>query len=219
VKHIVITGVSRGIGRAAAQHFLDKGWSVIGTSTSGKSDLQDTNLTIFQLDLGDSKSIATCAGLIRKKIGGFDVLVNSAGINPGPDTYPLDIAVLRSTLEIDLIGTIDFTEQLLPLVKPRGRIINLTSSAGDINNEAIRIAITPYRIAKAGVNMYTRALADRLKSQGFIVAALHPGWVRTDMGSPHATKLPEEVAEELYKLATDTIETGRRWENNRVTSW
>lgn len=219
MKQIVITGVSRGIGRATAQYFLDKGWSVIGTSTSGKSDLQHANLTLYQLDLGNTKSIADCVSLIRKETGGFDVLVNSAGINPGPDKYPLDITVLRSTLEIDLIGTIDLTEQLLPVMKPKGRIINITSSAGDINNQAIRMAITPYRIAKAGVNMYTRTLADRLKDQGFIVAALHPGWVRTDMGSPQAPKLPEEVAEELYKLATDTVETGQHWENNRITSW
>ncbi|MDB5265353.1 MAG: hypothetical protein JWM39_66 [Parcubacteria group bacterium] len=215
----MLTGISRGIGRATAEYFLENGWFVVGTSTTGASTLSHANLTLLQLDLGNAASIAACVSSIRKEGWEIDVLINNAGINPGPDTYPLSIPILRSTLEVDLIGLIDFTEQLLPFMHSEGRIINLTSSAGIIANDAMQVPLTPYRIAKAGLNMYTHTLASRLASQGITVAACHPGWVRTDMGSSHAPKLPQEVAEELFWLATEDIDSGHLWENKRITNW
>ncbi|MGH2612974.1 MAG: SDR family NAD(P)-dependent oxidoreductase, partial [Rhabdochlamydiaceae bacterium] len=187
-KTVLITGCSRGIGAATTEKFLSAGWYVIGTSTSGNSAIKHDSLSMVKLDLGSETSIEQCVALLEKQNITLDVLINNAGVNPGIDDEYLSVEKLRQTIEVNLIGLISLTEKVFPLLLPKGRVINLTSSAGNVNNQYIQQSLTPYGIAKAGVNLYTHNLAKRFKDKGLIVLALHPGWVRTDMGSPDAPK-------------------------------
>src|SRR5690348_9948526 len=110
----VITGASRGIGKATAAEFLRQGWSVIGTSTSGEGWSHD-RLSWIALDLRNSGNIAAAAQAITSH-GKFDVLINNAGTmtrTREENSGEIVISALRDVLEVNLIGTIDFTERVL----------------------------------------------------------------------------------------------------------
>lgn len=218
---VVITGVSRGIGRALAERFLAGGDSVVGTSTTGGADWSHERLIVFPLDLASSESIASCADAIKKLGKRIDVLVNNAGIWSGVDENPtINVDLLRKTLEVNLFGTVDFTERMVPFMNDGGHIVNVSSRMGSLGFvEEGGINWPDYKISKAALNMVTRILAYRLKDRGIAVSSVHPGWVKTDMGGSDADLEPAEAAEDLYKLATSTVETGQFWFKGDKFPW
>jgi len=221
MKTVVITGVSRGIGEALANKFLQEGYGVIGTSTSGKSKINSPNLMMIKLDLSDTVSIKKAGKDIKNTTANIDILMNNAGISADEELGKIDINVLRKNLEVNLIGLIAFTELLLPIISQNGHIINMSSIMGSLtiklgNSE---LDFPAYRISKTAINMYTKTLASRVKGRGIIVSSVHPGWVKTDMGGKDATKEPTEAANEIYKLAITPHETGLFWHDNKICSW
>jgi len=219
MKTILITGISRGIGKATAQRFLDNGDFVIGTSTKGTSDFNNPNLKIFQLDLSKSESIKECV----KNIIGFnkkiDILINNAGINVEEwEETVLDVSKLREILEVNLIGTVDFTEQILANFDSISHIINISSRAGALGDKNDGF-MPAYKISKVALNMYTRTLAGRLKEKGVIVSSLDPDWVKTDMGGDEAPELPEDAALSIFSLSNSEVETGQFWLNGKKRDW
>jgi NAD(P)-dependent dehydrogenase (short-subunit alcohol dehydrogenase family) len=219
MKIILITGISRGIGRAVAEKFLSNGDFVIGTSTSGVVPWSHKNLTILKLDLADSKSIEQCAENILASNKSIDIFVNNAGAwfeeTHGPK---IEIDKLRKTLEVNLIGVIDLTERIVPIMNNGGHILNISSRAGSLNY--IHHAKHPaYKISKVGLNMFTRILAIRLKDK-VTVSSVHPGWVKTDMGGMDADITPEEAAGDIFNLALDSkLETGQFWFKGGKFPW
>lgn len=234
MKTILITGISRGIGKALTQKFLSEGHIVLGTSQTGDIDFDHKNLKIFQLDLSSSESIKKCAtnitSYLKDSKNKIDIFINNAGAMPDSDEIHVKIDKLRQTLEINLIGTIDLTEQLINLMSDTGHIINLSSQAGSISDADI-LADThepyhypAYKISKAALNMYTRTLAVRLSHEKtdnnfIIVSSVHPGWVRTDMGGENAPILPTEAADDIYRLAFSRPETGQFWFKGEKYPW
>lgn len=222
MKTVLITGASRGIGKATAKRFLDEDWKVIGTSTDGNG-WEDENIDWVKLDLADDTSIHEAI----KDISIFkpiEVLVNNAGTlndDEEKEDVPINIEVLRSILEVNLIGTINFTEQILKenILADKSHIISLGSRAGALS--IITGTHYPeYRISKVGMSMFTRLLAIRLKENNILVSIIDPGWVRTDMGGSDAERDPEIPANEIYDLAIQTdIPTGRFWEAGKQRSW
>lgn len=132
------------------------------------------------------------------------------------------IETLRKTLQVNLVGTIDFTERMLPLINQGGHIVNISSSAGslaEVGYESHFPGHYPsYKISKTALNMYTRTLALRLKDN-IIVSSVHPGWVKTDMGGTEADITPEEAAEHIFGLAVSKPETGQFWFNGKKIPW
>ncbi len=218
MKTVLITGVSRGIGKALAERFLQNGDFVIGTSTKGTSDWTNGNLTVLKLDLSKSESIEECAEQIIALGKKIDILINNAGIWSGAEDDPvLRIKDLRKTLEVNLFGTADFTDRVLPLVNDGGHIINISSRAGSLSY--VHDAEYPdYKISKAALNMFTRMLAIRFKDK-ITVSSVHPGWVKTDMGGSDADMEPKEAAEHIFKLAYTPVETGQFWFKGEKFPW
>ena len=221
MKSVVITGVSRGIGKALAQKFLNEGYFVIGTSISGDVDFSNENLKILQLDLSDKKSIEKCTREIEK----VDILINNAGALFDDEITELKNDKLRQTLEVNLIGTSDFTERLLDKVSSAGHILFASSSAGSISETDYsthshhRGQYPAYKISKAALNMYMRTLAMRMADK-IKVSSYHPGWVKSDMGGEDAPMTPEEASEHIFSTATDkNIETGQFWFKGEKYPW
>ncbi|MEK6792460.1 MAG: SDR family NAD(P)-dependent oxidoreductase [Nanoarchaeota archaeon] len=217
---VFITGVSRGIGKALAEKFLSKNYDVIGTSTSGKADIKHKNLTLLKLDLSSSKSIEECVKDFKKLNKKIDILINNAGIWSGQEDNPqrLDMKNLRNVLEVNLFGTIELTEKLLDSINKSGKIINISSSAGSLN-KIYHADYPDYSISKAALNMYTRTLAIRLNQKNILVASIHPGWVKTDMGGKEADISPEEAAEGIYQRIITLKETGKFWFKQDKFPW
>src|SRR3989344_8385602 len=212
-KVVFITGISRGIGKALAEKFLAEEYEVVGTSTSGKASIKHKLLTVLNLNLSLPESIEECVKVFTKLNKKIDILINNAGIYANNEDPVMKIDYLRKVLEVNLIGTIDLTERLLPFVREGGKIINISSRAGSITNVGIKknVDYPDYRISKASLNMYTKTLSIRLEGKEIIVASIHPGWVETDMGGKGAEFKPHESAENIYNKIVNLKETGQFW--------
>ncbi len=224
MKTIFITGINKGIGRALAEKFLNENYFIIGTYHREKPDLENKNIYTCGLDLSSPQSIASCAEKIiglKKKI---DILINNAGVLLDEEETKVVTEKLRQTLEINLIGTIDLTEKLIPIMNRGGHIINISSTAGSLEKAGKAESHYPYhypsyKISKAALNMYTRTLALRLKECDVTVSSIHPGWVRTDMGGSEAPTSPKEAAESIYQIATSNPKTGEFWFKKENLPW
>jgi len=224
MKTVLITGINCGIGRATALTFLNKGFRVFGTSQSGTADYAHENLTIFALDLSDPQSIDACVREITTQETQLDILINNAGVLLDEDDTTLVPEKLRATLEVNLIGTADFTERLVPCLAPGAHIIFVSSTAGSLERTGHLQSHYPghypaYKISKTALNMYMRTLAMRLKDEHVIVSSVHPGWVRTNMGGPDADLSPEEAGEDIATFAVSTPETGNFWFKGKQLPW
>lgn len=219
MKTVVITGASRGIGKALAERFLHEGYRVIGTSRSGIANIQHANLTMIPLELTDSNSRERCIQTFTHLHAPIDILINNAGIwHPKDDQDAFDLDVLRETLEVNLLGPIDLVQRLIPFVHQDGHILHLTSRRGsmDYTTESMYPA---YSLSKAALNMFGRKLAARLKGH-ITISLVHPGKVQTDMNDGEGDFTPDEAASHIFTLATNpTIETGRFWFQGERFPW
>jgi len=216
---IFITGVSRGIGKATAQKFLDEGYRVFGTSLSGELDYTHENLTPVRLDITNEQQVKDIVQYLHENNITLDILLNNAGVLLDEDDDEVVLDRLRATLEVNLIGTIRITQALLPFIVSGGKIINISSSAGQLERDLTSTRYPGYKISKTALNMYTVCLAKRLESKEITVSAVHPGWVRTDMGGKEADLAPEEAATYLFEFAHKDVETGKFWFKSERMKW
>ena len=220
MKNVLITGASRGIGFATAQKFLQEGWFVIGTSTSGKVDIQNENFLPVKLNYLEQASIASAIEAVVGTGKKIDILVNNAGSAEDEIDDPLDIELLREDLEINLIGPADLTNRLLGQLNSPSHVINISSMASSMNDPIKDTWHVPaYKISKAALNMFTRTMGRQLESKNITVSSFDPGWVRTDMGGEDAPRDPKEVAEEIFDLANREVETGQFWLHGKKRGW
>ncbi len=222
---VVITGASRGIGRAVAERFLQEGWTVLGTSRAGGLPFSHERLHAVQLDLEKPESIAVAAQRILAFAPSITVLVNNAGIILDAHDSGVTQTILRQTFAVDVFGLVDLTERLLNQIENGGHIINIDSGYGAFSVPIDDESSTTYRMAKAALNMYTRTLAFRLRRNNIIVSSLDPGWVKTDMGNDAATatehpdREPAEAADDIFRLATKRVESGLFWRYGKKRHW
>ncbi|OXT00427.1 short-chain dehydrogenase [Notoacmeibacter marinus] len=222
---ILITGVSRGIGRAMAEEALARGHDVIGTARSDGDfgDLKGRDgFTPLVLDVTHRDGLARAVGALGQPV---DILINNAGIM-GPKGSALsldDMDGFLQTLQVNALGPLMVTQAFLPALRKseRGRVLIVSSQMGSMHYaKADNIA---YRSSKTAVNKIGQALATELRDDGIAVANLHPGWVRTDMGGSSADISPEESAKGILDLAQRlTIDkTGRfwNWDGSERESW
>ena len=218
MKTVLITGASRGIGKALVKKFLENGHAVIGTSRSGMVDYSHQNHSMFPLELADTQSREACAKKITARGTAIDILVNNAGFfHPKDVGMVFNVSVLRETLETNLLGVVDFTERIVPLLAVGAHIVNISSQRGSM--ERAKAWIDPcYSISKAALNMCTRQLAARLAGK-VTVSCAHPGYVKTDMNEGDGEISPEESADDLYSLSMSKVETGQFWFKGEKFPW
>ncbi|PKB15530.1 SDR family oxidoreductase [Flavobacterium sp. 5] len=212
-KTVLITGVSKGIGFALANEFLENGYKVIGTSRSGKIDgIENDNFEILQLDLSEFKSIELFTRELSQKGKKIDVLINNAGIGPDLDFMNPDKITFKQTFDVNVTGTTFLTESLIENINEEGKIINVSSKMGSIEL-CERTDSTAYRMSKTALNMYSKILSNRLFGN-IKVASLHPGWVRTTIAKNNSTQgrlSPEESAKGIYDFVISEFSTGIFW--------
>lgn len=219
IKHGIVTGSSRGIGLATIELLTqDPNTHIIGSSTSGNHKLNQSNFQCKNLDLSNSTSIDKFVkDLNNIKL---DFIVNNAGILIEKwNVSEINLVQLRKTFDVNVFGTIELTEKLLPFLNSGAHIINITSDWGSFS-EANFDAFQPhYKMSKTALNMYTKLLAKRLEPQGITASSLDPGWVQTDMGSKLAPRLPKDVAEDILNLLHSDAESGKFWHSGKIRSW
>ncbi len=185
---VLITGASRGIGRALAVELNGRGHSVIATSRRPSDAAVDVpGIRHLTLDVTDQRSIAAAAEALLDEP--LDILVNNAGLfGPrGAGLGRIDDTAWHEVLATNVIGAYRVSEAFLPHLR-RGRdkkLVTISSRMGSMGANTTGGEYI-YRSSKAAVNAVMRSLAIDLEPESITVAVLHPGWVRTDMGGPGA---------------------------------
>ncbi|UTO04743.1 3-oxoacyl-ACP reductase FabG [Moraxella sp. FZLJ2107] len=204
-KIVLVTGASRGIGKAIAQRFADEGHFVIGTATSEKGAdtiseyLSESGGIGRVLDVCSDEDIDKLFEEIDSVYGGINVLVNNAGITKDGLLMRMKDEDWASVIDTNLTSIYRMSRRAVRgMMKARhGRIINITSVVGQMGNAGQ----TNYAATKAGVEGFSRALAREIGSRGVTVNCVAPGFVETDM--------TEELDERLINSMLDAVPMGR----------
>ena len=210
-ERVLITGCSRGIGLALAEEFARADWEVFATARAPQRPELEAlarkwvNLTTLSLDVCDEATITQSAQVFGDDKS-LDVLVNNAAVFPGEGDEPferVDPEWFNEAFDCNVTGVARVTRAFLPHLKnsANARVANISSGAGSIS-EKEDFAYYPYSVSKAALNMLTRALAAEFRSKGIVVAAISPGWVKTEMGGPNAPLTPQESARTLVQTIT-----------------
>lgn len=219
----VITGASRGIGLALAKKMLNNGYIVVGTSRDGTIEAIDhDNFYPMTLNLKDKNSIKEFANLVTERIRGINILINNAGVGPDLGNDLPDPDTFEETFKVNVNGTVFLTEQLIPKVIKNGKIVMISSKLGSIASTEAFDSVA-YKMSKSALNMYTKILSIRL-SRIISVAAIDPGWVKTEIRASnliHAPLTPKESAENIYRFITSNYKSGTYWDtvNNKMHNW
>ncbi len=195
-KIALVTGSTRGIGKATAQRLAEAGASVVVTGRSedragevAKEIAQSTGAKTFAvgLDIGSRESIEGAIKRINEEMGNVDILVNNAGVNRDTLFVRMKYEDWDEIIRVNLTGTFLVTQLVVKgmLKKRWGRIINMSSVVAFIGN----VGQANYSSAKAGLVGFTKTLAKELAPRNITVNAIAPGFIETDM----TENLPEEI--------------------------
>ena len=206
-KVALISGANRGIGLETAKQMHARGYEVILTSRKveeGKRAARDLGLAYHQLDVTSAKSIDALKTHLDAEFGRLDVLINNAGILHDRDDSILNSPEekLRHMFDTNTFAPLMLIRALLPLIQKNnyGRIVNVSSQLGALGG--FNDYTPAYRLSKLALNGITLILADALKGTNILVNAVHPGWVKTEMGGASAPLSLEEGARGVVWAAT-----------------
>ena len=198
----LVSGANRGIGREIANQLArDHGFLVLAGARDPSTVEAGEKVVALELDVTDDASVGAALAGIEENPGSLDVLVNNAGVYGDPvGVADYDLAAARETFEVNVFGPWRLIQAALPLLRRSSgaRIVNVSSGGGQLQDMGAGRAA--YRLSKTALNALTRTLAaeePRIK-----VNSICPGWVRTDMGGPSASRSVAEGADTAVWLAT-----------------
>ncbi|XP_077392626.1 retinol dehydrogenase 7-like isoform X2 [Festucalex cinctus] len=198
-KHVYITGCDTGFGHLLAKHLDKLGFRVIAGcyTDKGEDELKKASsdrLTTLHLDVTDSASVKQATALINTLVGqrGLWAVVNNAGVSvPAAPVDWLTVEDYKNMLDVNLVGLIDVTLSVLPLIKKaRGRVVNVASVFGRISPFG-----GPYCVSKHGVEAFNDSLRLNLTPFGVKVLCIEPGFFRTNVTDP---KIIEKNGRRLF---------------------
>ncbi len=229
---VVLTGPDKNKGKVAAQKLRSKG----------------SDAVYHVLDVANGRQVFTLRDFVFKKFGRADVLVNNAGIlldegrsklegivarnlkripkkvepGQGPSILDEDIDIFRATLEVNTLGALAMCQAFVPLMMKAGygRVVNVSSSRGQLSSMGDDGA-PAYQMSKAALNTVTLMVADAARGKNVLVNSVCPGWTRTSLGGPNASRSVEKAAETIIWLATlpNNGPTGKFFTDKQCIDW
>jgi len=191
----VVTGGTRGIGRAISVALKDVGYKVAATYAGNDEAAQqfksETGIPVYKFDVADFSACTEGVKAIEAALGPVEVLVNNAGITRDATMHRMRPDQWNNVIRTNLDSCFNMSRAVIEGMRGRGfgRIVNISS----INGQAGQIGQTNYAAAKAGIQGFTKALAQEGASRGVTVNAVAPGYVETDM----VRAVPANVMEQI----------------------
>jgi NAD(P)-dependent dehydrogenase (short-subunit alcohol dehydrogenase family) len=223
---IVLTGANRGLGLELARAFAGRGDTVIGgcRNPAAATDLAAVTPHVHAVDMGSEVSIDAFVAAIGDRP--VDVLINNAGIdarNLGAADDERDVLAqpvdhFLGEITVNTVGPLLLVRGLLRNLRATSnpRIVNVSSQVGSMEVGAKVGRDLGYSVSKAALNMVTVKLGMRLRDEGVTAIALHPGYLKTDMGGAAAAMEPADAAAAIATLVDgltiDDTGTFKRWD-------
>lgn len=201
-KTAIVTGGSRGIGRAVSLLLAREGANVAivyaGNTAAAEETKQQAEAlgaaaAVFQCDVADEQVVTDMVKAVKTQFGSVDILVNNAGITRDGLLMRMKEADWQAVLDTNLTGVYHCTKAVSKLMMKQrhGAVINLSSVVGETGNAGQ----ANYAAAKAGIIGFTKAVAKELASRNIRVNAVAPGYVETDM----TAGLPDSAKEDMLR--------------------
>ncbi len=191
----IVTGGTRGIGRAICENLRDSGFTVAanygGNDQKAQQFTAETGIKAYKWDVGDHEaSLAGCAQ-VADDLGPIDAVVNNAGITRDGTLHKMSYDDWHEVMRVNLGGCFNMAKACFPGMRERkwGRVVNI----GSINGQAGQYGQVNYAAAKSGIHGFTKALAQEGAKFGVTVNAIAPGYIDTDM----VAAVPEPVLEKI----------------------
>jgi len=230
-KIVLITGANRGIGLETARQLARRGFQVVigaRDQTSGRNVADTINAdggkaTFLSLDVSSTASIRKAASGFARVADHLDVLINNAGIYPDKGLTILTLSRERidQTFQTNTFGPLEVTQAFLPYLRKAGAasIINVSSGYGQL--DGLSPDVPSYCLSKLALDGLTIMLAQALRAERIAVNAMCPGWVRTEMGGPNASRSVEEGADTVVWLAHEAPHklTGKFFRDRKEIPW
>ncbi len=228
MKTVLVTGANKGIGLEICRQLGTLGFHVIlsarhekkGTDAANELRKKGFKVDFLKMDVSLEKSIAEAFIEFKKLKIKLDVIINNAGILlDKTDILKLNTDLLEKTIYTNTFGTFWVTKTFLPSLNNGGRIINISSGLGSLNE--MSDYAPAYSISKAAMNAITKQFSFALQSKQIAVNSVSPGWVRTDMGGVNASRSVTEGADTAVWLASEAnIKlTGKFFRDRKEISW
>lgn len=229
---ILITGTRRGIGLGLVKQWAkyDEVQNIFACSRrlEDEADLsklieKDPRIRFIKMDVNSDFDIVEARNQVERSLGpktGLNLLINNAAINfsGGSSLFGADRKVYSQHFETNVISSVKVVEEFYPLIRKaanavsttelgvyKAAVLNISSILGSVamNRDGTkRVKNIAYRLSKAALNQLTKTLAVDFVKDGILVVSIHPGWVRTDMGGPHA---PVQVDESVSQIVETSI--------------
>ena len=204
-KVALVTGMSRGIGKAICEQLVSEGYFVYGTYNTGEKEAREVKSRLKKVEIlqADFRHREQVMELLKKlKDVKLDAIVNNAGTFGGEDFEDFDFAIWDDTLAVNLTTPLLISLKLQDNIKEGGAIVNIASTDGFIGS----FASMAYAASKAALMNVTQSLANNFAKKGVRVNAVAPGWIDTGMSTEESYEAveitplvrngkPEEIAE------------------------
>ncbi|MXP29376.1 acetoacetyl-CoA reductase [Porphyrobacter algicida] len=194
-KVAIVTGGTRGIGRAICEHLKEDGFTVVanygGNEEKARAFTEETGIAAYKWDVGDHQACLDGCAKVAAEVGPIDAVVNNAGITRDGTLLRMSYEDWNEVMRINLGGCFNMAKAVFDGMKSRnwGRIVNI----GSINGQAGQYGQVNYAAAKSGIHGFTKALAQEGARYGITVNAIAPGYIDTDM----VAAVPDTVLEKI----------------------